>query len=80
MKRSMVAGIASSLLLTACKNEIPVAPAEPAPVNVPSPAVPDVAPVNPEVPKQGSDTLVKVDGKIMNVDNKSGGNKTSFRR
>ncbi|HMI06724.1 MAG TPA: hypothetical protein VK528_04195 [Flavobacterium sp.] len=42
MRKIITAGILSVLLLTACKNETPVAPAEPPPVptKVTPPAVP----------------------------------------
>lgn len=76
MKQIIAAGILSLLLLTACKNETPVAPAEPAPVNIPPPAAP-VEPVNPEVPQKGNGTSVKIGEDGMSVDTKNGNNKTS---
>lgn len=74
-----MAGMLSIVLLTACKNEVPSAPAEPTSVpTTPTPAVPETP--NPEVPqeqKEGTSVQIGPDG--VNVKNKNGDKKTDVK-
>ena len=74
MKKLATAGILSIVLLTACKNEVPSAPAEPASVPATSP------PAVPEKPAPEMDendgTSVKVGSDGISVKTKDGEKKT----
>lgn len=74
MKKIAAAGILSIVLLTACKNDVPSAPAEPASVPAtPPPAIPEKP--TPEV-DDNDGTSVKVGSDGISVKSKDGVKKT----
>ncbi|MFT3796093.1 hypothetical protein [Flavobacterium sp.] len=78
MKKILLAGIISVALLTACKNEVPSAPAEPAAVpSTPAPALPETP--EPEVPQQKEGTSVQIGPDGVKVQNKNGDKKTGVK-
>ncbi len=78
MKKFFAAGVLSIVLLAACKNEVPSAPAEPAPVDVtPPPAIPEKP--TPEMPQEREGTSVQIGPDGVSVENKDGNHKTDVK-
>lgn len=77
MKNIFVAGLLS-VVLSACKNEVPSAPAEPAPVDVtPPPAIPEKP--KPEMTQEKEGTSVQIGPDGVSVKNKDGDHKTDVK-
>lgn len=68
MKNILIAGVLSLFFLTACKNEVPSAPAEPP--SVPATTVPSV-PEKPKPETEGTSVKVGSDGVSVKTDGKT---------
>lgn len=81
MKKIFAAGLLSILLsvaLLSCKNEVPSAPAEPAPVDVtPPPAIAQKP--KPEMSQEKQGTSVQIGSDGVRVENQDGNHKTDVK-